>query len=346
MNGKRHSQAVLERPPRGQPDGPGNPIANRHRFVNIVGKSSRLLEMFDLIERVAASDANILIQGESGTGKELIADAIHERSRPARPFIKINCAAMPSELIESELFGYKKGSFTGAEHDRQGLLELAANGSLLLDEVCEMPAYLQTKLLRVLQEREYRPLGSQRIVRVNFRLLTATNTDIERALREASLREDLYYRINTVIIQVPPLRARREDIPLLCEHFLEKFQRKYQKTVGPISPSAASLLMEHWWPGNVRELENAVERAVLLCKGSEITAGDLPKSLRHHAGGGMSFVMPSKWTLAELEKSAIAQALRRTNWNKKEAADVLGVYRATLYSKMKKHRIAVASPLH
>ncbi len=340
MNGKRHSQAVLERRTRGQPDGPGNPIANRHRFVNIVGRSRRLLEMFDVIERVAASDANILIQGESGTGKELIADAIHERSRPARPFIKINCAAMPSELVESELFGYKKGSFTGAEHDRQGLLELAANGSLLLDEIGEMPAYLQTKLLRVLQEREYRPLGSQRIVRVNFRLLTATNTDIERALREASLREDLYYRINTVIIQVPPLRTRREDIPLLCEHFLDKFQRQYQKAVGTISPAAAALLMEHWWPGNVRELENAVERAVLLCKGSGIAAGDLPESLRHRRGGPVDFVIPPRRTLAEIEKTAIVQTLHRTNWNKTEAAEALGLYRPTLYSKIKKYGIA------
>jgi transcriptional regulator with PAS, ATPase and Fis domain len=339
MNGKLHSQAVLERPARSQPDGPGNPIGNRHRFVNIVGRSRRLLEMFDVIERVAASDANILIQGESGTGKELIADAIHERSRPARPFIKINCAAMPSELVESELFGYKKGSFTGATVDRQGLLELAANGSLLLDEIGEMPAYLQTKLLRVLQEREYRPLGSQRIVRVNFRLLTATNTDIERALREASLREDLYYRINTVIIQVPPLRVRREDIPLLCKHFLEKFQRQYQKAVGTISPAAAALLMDHWWPGNVRELENALERAVVMCKGSGIAAGDLPESLRRLTGGPVDFVIPARRTLAEIEKTAIVQTLRRTNWNKTEAADALGLYRPTLYGKIKKYGI-------
>jgi transcriptional regulator with PAS, ATPase and Fis domain len=346
MSGKLDRQAALERPAHSQPVGPGDSIAIRQRFVNIVAKSRRMLEMFDLIARVAASDANILIQGESGTGKELIADAIHEGSRRTKPFIKINCAAIPHELLESELFGCAKGSFTGATHDRQGLLELAATGSLLLDEIGEMPPYLQTKLLRVLQEHEYRPLGSPRIVRASFRLLTSTNIDIERALREARLREDLYFRINTIIIQVPPLRARREDIPLLCEHFLDKFRRRHQKTVATISPAAASLLMEHWWPGNVRELENAIERAVLLCKGSEIASGDLPDSLRHDTGGAVDFVLPPRQTLAELEKTAILQTLGRTNWNKRKAADVLGLYRPTLYSKMKKHRIAAARPMH
>jgi transcriptional regulator with PAS, ATPase and Fis domain len=296
--------------------------------------------MLDLIERVAASDANILILGETGTGKELVADAIHARSRPARAFVKINCAAMPAELIESELFGCKRGAFTGATVDRKGLFELAENGSLLLDEIGAMPPYLQIKLLRVLQEREYRPLGGRDLVRVNFRLLTATNTDVACARQEAGLRDDLYFRINTVIVQVPPLRERQEDIPLLCEHFLEEFQQRYRKAVRTISPAAVSSLRRHRWPGNVRELEHAIERGMVLCRGTEIGTGDLPDSLRHPAGGAPAdFVIPPKRTLAEIEKTAILQTLGRTGWNKKEAADILGLHRPTLYSKMKKHGI-------
>jgi transcriptional regulator with GAF, ATPase, and Fis domain len=297
--------------------------------------------MLDLIERVADSDANMLILGETGTGKELVANAIHQRSRPANAFVKINCAAMPAELIESELFGYKKGAFTGAMLDRKGLFELAENGSLLLDEIGEMPSCLQTKLLRVLQEREYRPLGGQRTARVNFRLLTATNTNVACARQEARLREDLYFRINTVIIQVPPLRERAEDIPLLCEHFLQEFRQRYRKAVGTISRAAASVLREYPWPGNVRELEHAIERAVVLCKGTEIGIGDLPDSLRRPAGGAppVDFVMPSTHTLADIEKTAILQTLSRTNWNRSEAADILGLRCPTLDSRMKKHGI-------
>jgi transcriptional regulator with PAS, ATPase and Fis domain len=328
---------VLERPPPpvrppGPPDTPG--------FEDIIGRSEPLLQMLDLIDRVAASDANVLILGETGTGKELVANAIHERSRPGKAFVKINCAAVPPELIEAELFGYKKGAFTDATYDRKGLFELAENGSLLLDEIGEMPSYLQTKLLRVLQEREYRPVGGQRIVHVNFRLLTATNTDVACARREARLREDLYFRINTVIIQVTPLRERTEDIPLLCEHFLEKFRQRYQKAVGAISPAAASVLKGHRWPGNVRELEHTIERGVVLCKGTEIGTGDLPDSLRQPAGGApLDFVIPPERTLAEIEKTAILQTLSRTNWNKSEAAGILGLHRQTLDGKMKKHGI-------
>ena len=189
-------------------------------------------ELFELIESVAASEANILIQGENGTGKELIANAIHYNSKRSKgPFIKINCAAIPKDLIESELFGYKKGAFTGATMDKEGLFEMAEGGSLLLDEIGEMPPYLQTKLLRVLQEREYRPIGSDRIVHVDFRLICATNIDLDAALRDGRLREDLYFRINTITLRVPPLRERTEDIPLLCDYFLDKFRQRYQKNV-------------------------------------------------------------------------------------------------------------------
>ena len=326
--------------PRAPASGVADRLMDRSRFANIIGTSTGLLEVFDLIECVAASDASILIQGESGTGKELIANAIHDHSRRAKgPFIKINCAAIPKDLIESELFGYKKGAFTDATMDKKGLFELAEYGSLLLDEIGEMPAHLQTKLLRVLQEPEYRPIGSERSVKTNFRLITATNADVDQALREGKLREDLYFRINTIILKVPPLRARPEDIPLLCDHFLDKYRRRYQTGVKTISAEAYSQLLRNRWPGNVRELENAIERGVLVCKGTEITPGDLPESLRQDASDGAPIAASPPRTLAEIEKLAILQTLTMTNWNKRKAADILGLYRPTLYNKMKKYGI-------
>jgi DNA-binding NtrC family response regulator len=318
-------------------------LLDRYKFQNIVGKGKKMQELFDLIESVAASDANILIQGENGTGKELIANAIHYHSKRSKaPFIKINCAAIPKDLIESELFGYRKGAFTGATMDKEGLFEMAEGGSLLLDEIGEMPPYLQTKLLRVLQEREYRPIGSDRIVHVDFRLICATNIDLDTALREGRVREDLYFRINTIALRVPPLRERTEDIPLLCDYFLDKFRQRYQKNVKSLAPSVYHLLIRNRWPGNVRELENAIERAVLVAKGSEISVGDLPESIREEPTGSADFVIPPHRTLAEIEKMAILQTLQRTNWNKQEAAQILGLYRPTLYSKMKKHEIREA----
>src|SRR5919107_1288069 len=315
-------------------------IRGQYSFANIVGQSKKMKDLFELIESVAASDANILIQGENGTGKELIANAIHYNSNRVKgPFIKINCAAIPKDLIESELFGYKKGAFTGAMNDKVGLFEMAEGGSLLLDEIGEMPPYLQTKLLRVLQEREYRPIGSDRLVHVDFRLICATNIDLEVALREGKLREDLYFRINTITLRVPPLRERTEDIPLLCNHFLQKFNQRYQKAVRSISPAAYHLLIRNRWAGNVRELENAIERAVLVCKTGEITPNDLPETIREEGSASQEFTIPPHRTLAEIEKMAIVQTLQRTNWNKQEAAQILGLYRPTLYSKMKKHEI-------
>jgi len=315
-------------------------LQDRYKFQNVIGKSKKMQELFELVESVAASEANILIQGENGTGKELIANAIHYNSKRSKgPFIKINCAAIPKDLIESELFGYKKGAFTGASIDKEGLFEMAEGGSLLLDEIGEMPSYLQTKLLRVLQEREYRPIGSDRIVHVDFRLICATNIDLDTALREGRLREDLYFRINTITLRVPPLRERTEDIPLLCDHFLDKFRQRYARNVKTLAPAVYHLLIRNRWPGNVRELENAIERAVLVAKGTEIVVGDLPESLREETAGSTDFVIPPHRTLAEIEKMAIMQTLQRTNWNKQEAAQILGLYRPTLYSKMKKHDI-------
>ena len=314
-------------------------VRGQYSFANVVGQSKSMKELFELIESVAASEANILIQGENGTGKELIANAIHHYSERARgPFIKINCAAIPHDLIESELFGYRKGSFTGAVADKVGLFEMAEGGSLLLDEIGEMPAALQTKLLRVLQQREYRPIGSDRTVRVDFRLVCSTNIDLEQALREGRVREDLYFRINTITLRVPPLRERTEDIPLICNHFLAKFNQRYDRAVRAISPAAYHVLIRNRWSGNVRELENAMERAVLVCKTGEITPDDLPETLRDGTTRE-EFIIPPGRTLAELERLAIVQTLQRTNWNKQEAAQLLGLYRPTLYSKMRKHRI-------
>ena len=315
-------------------------VRDQYAFSNIIGKSKKMRELFELIDAVAESDANILIQGENGCGKELIANAIHVRSgRADGPFIKINCAALPKELIESELFGYKKGAFTGATADKVGLLELAAGGSLLLDEIGEMPLLLQTKLLRVLQEREYRPIGSDRLVKVDFRLICATNVDPDAAIKDGRLREDLYFRINTVALRVAPLRERTEDLPLLCAHFLEKFNRRYQKNVKGISPAAYHLLIRFRWPGNVRELENAIERAVLVAKSPDVQPADLPDSIRGDAVPEDAFTVPPHHTLAEIERMAVLQTLQRTNWNKQEAAQILGLYRPTLYSKIKKHHI-------
>jgi DNA-binding NtrC family response regulator len=315
-------------------------VRGQYSFANVVGQSKAMKDLFELIESVAASEANILIQGENGTGKELIANAIHHHSGRVRgPFIKINCAAIPHDLIESELFGYRKGAFTGATVDKVGLLEMAEGGSLLLDEVAEMPAALQTKLLRVLQQREYRPIGSDRTVRVDFRLICSTNVDLEQALREGRVREDLYFRINTITLRVPPLRERTEDIPLICNHFLAKFNQRYERAVRAISPAAYHLLIRNRWSGNVRELENAMERAVLVCKTGEIGPDDLPETLRDAPPSSDEFTLPPGRTLAEIERLAIVQTLVRTNWNKQEAAQMLGLYRPTLYSKMRKHKI-------
>ena len=315
-------------------------LSGPFKIASIVGKSREMHSLLDMVTNVAPSDANCLIQGENGTGKELIANALHAHSKRAKgPFIKVNCAAIPKDLIESELFGYKKGAFTGAQTDKEGLFEMAEGGSLLLDEIGEMPPYLQTKLLRVLQEREYRPIGSERIVHVDFRLICATNIDLEAGLREGKLREDLYFRINTITLRVPPLRERTEDIPLLCDYFLDRFRHRYQKNVKTIAPTAYHLLIRNRWPGNVRELENAIERGVLVAKGTEIAVGDLPESIREETSPSQEFVIPPHRTLAEIERMAILQTLQRTNWNKQEAAQILGLYRPTLYSKMKKHDI-------
>jgi DNA-binding NtrC family response regulator len=252
-------------------------LTNRSSYYDIIGNSKAMQDIYEIIDSVAESDANILILGESGTGKELIANAIHYKSlRAKKPFVKINCSALPKELIESELFGHTKGAFTGASMDKTGLISRAEGGSLLLDEIAEMPVELQPKLLRVLQERAYYRLGSEKAQEADFRLISSTNRDPLEAVREGRLREDLYYRVNTIEIRVPPLRERMGDIQHLAEHFLQEFTEKYQRPSCRISQESYQRLFDYSWPGNVRELQSVLERAVLLCKSDVLHIEALP----------------------------------------------------------------------
>jgi two-component system response regulator AtoC len=315
----------------------------------ILGSAPGIQRVMETVASVADTDANVLIIGESGTGKELIANALHERSaRRDGPWIKINCAALPKDLIESELFGHTRGSFTGATTEKIGLLEEAHKGSLLLDEIAEMPVDLQAKLLRVLEDRVVRRLGGAKSIPVDFRLLSSTNRSPEQAVKEGQLRQDLYFRINTVTIAVPPLRERREDLPMLVRAFLERYRAKHQRTIDAIEPEAYRRLLGYAWPGNVRELQHALERAVLVAHGREITLADLPESLQHGGEGGIAgTIAPSEvpaGSLEEIERASILKALDSTRWNKQAAAALLGLRRPTLYSKMRKHNIPQRRP--
>jgi DNA-binding NtrC family response regulator len=321
-------------------------MSTRSEYFNIIGSSKPMQTIYETIESVAKSDANVLIVGESGTGKELIANAIHYQSLRARkPFIKVNCAALPKELIESELFGHTKGAFTGAHADKEGLVQHAAGGSLMLDEIAEMPVELQPKLLRVLQERSYRKIGSEKTFAVDFRLISSTNRLPADAIRDGLLRDDLFYRISTITIHVPPLRERSEDIQLLTEYFLHMYAQKYERPIGGVSQAAYQRLFGHTWPGNVRELQNVIERAVLLAKGNRIEPVDLPfdnGSLPEGAAGGATWDVPPNMTLEDIERLVIEKTLQRTNGNKQAAANLLGIYRPRLYSKIRKYNIDVS----
>ena len=303
----------------------------------IVGNNFRLRQVRGVVRTAAPSDASVLIEGESGTGKEMIAAALHAQSQRAdRPFIRINCAAIPSTLIESELFGYRKGAFTGAHHDRRGLIEATAGGTLLLDEIAEMPVYLQTKLLRVLQERTVRRLGDEREIAVDFRVISSTNRETSQMIREGALRSDLYFRLSTVVIKLPPLRERLDDLAILSETFLLRLARKYKKRLRGISHAAYSVLMRYSWPGNVRELESVIEHAVLFAQGDYLTPDDLPDHL--HASSSSSFrcVIPPYLTKDDIEREAIAQTLERTGGNIKRTAQILNYNRPTLYRKLRR----------
>jgi len=322
-------------------------LSTRSEYFNIIGAAKSMQTIYETIESVAKSDANVLIVGESGTGKELIANTIHYNSLRARkPFIKVNCAALPKELIESELFGHTKGAFTGAHADKEGLVQHAAGGSLMLDEIAEMPVELQPKLLRVLQERSYRKIGSEKTYAVDFRLISSTNRPPAEAIRDGLLRDDLFYRISTITIHVPPLRERSDDIQLLTEHFLHMYAQKYDRAISGVSQAAYQRLFSHTWPGNVRELQNVIERAVLLAKANRIEPVDLPfdnGSLPEGSPAGAGWDVPPNMTLEDIERLVIEKTLQRTGGNKQAAANLLGIYRPRLYSKIRKYNIDVAA---
>jgi DNA-binding NtrC family response regulator len=332
-------------------------MKQRYSFPNIVGKSDRMLRMLDLVSQAAPSRSTILITGETGTGKELVAKAIHASSpRVDHGFVPVNSGSLPTELLESTLFGHVKGAFTSAVHNKKGAFEVAHKGTIFFDEVGTISAEIQAKLLRVIQEREFTPLGSNDVVKVDVRILAATNADLRRMVDEKKFREDLYYRLNVINITLPPLRDRREDIPLLTQHFLEKFSRENDKFVEEdgrtslrFDPEALQLLLDHNWPGNVRELENVVERAVVLASTQVIPLDVLPDYLLQ-AGGirirrGENGALPADASLfeivAEFERRTIIDQLDRFNWSQTEAAEALRVPLSTLNQKIKRLNIDV-----
>ncbi len=318
-------------------------LETSHSFGEIIGKSEKMQHLFTQIQTAAAGDITVLIQGESGTGKELVAKSIHDNSqRKAGPFVAINCAAIPAELIENELFGHERGAFTGANEQQIGKFEHTHTGTLFLDEIGDMPPTLQAKLLHVLEEREFQRVGGTRTISVDIRVLTATNRDLADAIEKGDFRSDLYHRLAAFPIVVPPLRERREDIPILAYHFLKKYPEAAEKSIRTISDDALHVLTQHDFPGNVRELKNAIESAVLR----ETTDLLQPQSLRLHltqegsqAATGGSTDTTAILPLDEVERRAIVNALKVTGGNISEAARALGIGRNTLYRKMEEHNL-------
>jgi Nif-specific regulatory protein len=299
-------------------------LEQRYDFSNIIGHSGPMKEVYEQLARVTRTDTMVLIRGESGTGKELIAHALHYNSpRAKKPLIKVSCAALPDTLIESELFGYEKGAFTGAQARKKGRFELADGGTLFLDEIGDVNLATQVKLLRVLQEREFERLGGTETIKVDVRLIAATNKNLEKAITEGSFREDLYYRLNVFTIFVPPLRERKPDLMALADHFFEKYAIKHGKNIKRISTPAIDMLMSYHWPGNVRELENAIERAVLVCDGQVIHAHHLPPTLQTAEASGTVMSLTLKEALVAYEKDLIQDALKTTRGNRAKAARLL-----------------------
>ncbi|HTM20043.1 MAG TPA: sigma-54 dependent transcriptional regulator [Kofleriaceae bacterium] len=320
----------------------------------LIGESAQMHAIHDIIDKVADTPSTVLITGESGTGKELVAKALHENSsRRDKPFIKINCAAIPKTLMESELFGYDKGAFTGATNSKPGRFELADEGTLFLDEIGEIPVEMQVKLLRAIQESEFERVGGIKTLKVNVRLITATNRDLEQEIKAGNFREDLYYRLNVVPLRIPPLRERSEDIPLLVDHIIAKFNLRLKKSIEGISDEALALLRNHYWLGNIRELENVLERTILFCKSNRIEVGDLPEELLAGGGPRPSAIEPAADTgeplnltdtslkdvvraeTSRVERELIAKALEETGGNVTQAAKLLKISRKSLQMKMK-----------
>ena len=314
----------------------------RYSFKNIVTNNNRMLSILHHLKDLALSDSPVLLSGESGTGKELLARAVHELSRrKGNPYLAVNCGAMPDTLIESELFGYRRGAFTDAKQHKPGRFALAEHGTLFLDEIGDLALETQVKLLRVLEGGEYQPLGSTETLRADVRIITATNKDLFDQIRRGRFREDLYYRINVVQIEVPPLRQRREDIPLLMKHFLEKLNLKRDKTIGGLSPAAERILLEHDYPGNIRELENILEYATIVCKNYQIEPRHFPPYLlRAKETAAADPAAGHGSNLAEMEKEQLLGALRTHRWNRQAAAAALGISRTTLWRKIRRFRIA------
>jgi DNA-binding NtrC family response regulator len=317
-------------------------LGRRYEHPNIVARSARMQEVLSTVERIAPTNTTVLLGGESGVGKDLIARAIHEKSRRASgPFIKINSTAIPETLLESELFGYEKGAFTGAATSKRGKFELADKGTLFLDEIGDVPPAVQVKLLRVLQEREFERLGGTRTLKVDVRLIAATNRDLRAALEQHTFREDLYYRLNVVPIDIPPLREHREDIPDLVDLFISRFTAESGKQITGINPEALQLLMDHYWPGNIRELQNVIERACALATGSVLGSSDIRlDSHRARPADSAEAVLPEGMTLEQWEDEIIREALRKANGNKSQAARMLGLSRNALRYRLSKIGIA------
>lgn len=327
-------------------------VRDKYRFENIVGTSDEMMEVFELVEKVADTDSTVLILGESGTGKELVARAIHYNSRrKERPLVTVNCAAIPEELLESELFGHMKGAFTGAVATKPGRFDAADNGTIFLDEIGDMSFKLQVKILRVLQEQRFEPVGSTKTHQVDVRVIAATNQDLEKAVKDKRFREDLYYRLNVIPIRIPPLRERVNDIPVLVHHFVEKYTAESKHRVGGISDEAVKVLMGYKWPGNVRELENLIERVVVLKREGVISPSDLPEKIVGEAvkqkpkgpttfhfeipDEGVSF----RHAISDFENRLIIKALEKTSGNRNKAASLLRLNRTTLVEKIKKKNL-------
>jgi transcriptional regulator with PAS, ATPase and Fis domain len=320
-------------------------LEDRYKFENIVGQSGVMQELFRSVEKIVDSEVTVLIQGESGTGKELFARAIHNRcqTRKDKPFVAVNCTALPESLLESELFGHEKGAFTGATTRRVGKFEQANGGTVFLDEIGEMSLATQSKILRVLQEREFERLGGNTLVKVNIRLISATNKNLEEEVRKGTFREDLFYRISVFPIRLPPLRERKSDIPLLATHFCDRYSKREKKQVHQIHPEALRVLMNYHWPGNVRELENAIERGVVISTTSEVCVEDLPQHIVSFGKEEIDYSEESlpKW-IEKLEEEVLRKTLLEFEGNITRAAKKLGIGRATIYRKAKKYNLPIS----
>lgn len=320
-------------------------LGERDHLKNIIGKSPQMKEVLALVDNIAETNSTVLIQGASGTGKEVIARAIHLKSlRRDMPFIAANCAAIPRELLESELFGHEKGAFTGATYTKKGRFEQADGGTLFLDEVGEMDLSAQIHLLRVLQEKEFRKVGGTELIKIDVRIISSSNKDLEQAVKEDRFREDLFYRLNVIAISLPKLNERKDDIPLLVDHLLTKHGLESGRGKKTMSPEAMALMMKHNWPGNVRELENVIERAVILSKDTVIKPEYLPQIVRKEPQGDHRVFIQDR-SLEEMEKQYIYGVLRENKWNKSKSARILGIERMTLYHKIKKYNLDKLKPL-